>query len=152
MATPSDFIHSTNNRPQPWQHLSRLISHCAQPFFMKHCFFHHEAVIKVLKKRNRPSVRHISRTHTVDLDWLLDMSNLHTAMPIKYVSTTNRLQISHEGIVHRWLQLLQLFGLMSHDLIVASSVVSPTSSMAKHSGENSRQNNSSAQKRTRTEQ
>ena len=42
-----------------------------------------EAVIKMIKKGRSPTMRHVSRTHRVALDWLLDRINLNPKIQIK---------------------------------------------------------------------
>ena len=53
-------------------------------------FEENEAVIKIVKGRS-PTMRHVSRTHRVALDWLFDRINLEPKIPIKYVDTRNQL-------------------------------------------------------------
>ena len=52
-------------------------------------FEDNEAVIKkgIIEGRSS-NMRHVSRTHRVDLDWLLDCINLETAIEVRYVNTT----------------------------------------------------------------
>ena len=38
-------------------------------------FEDNEAVIKMIKKGRSPTIRHVSRTHRVALDWLFDRIN-----------------------------------------------------------------------------
>ena len=52
-----------------------------------HVFEDNEAVIKMIIKGRSPTVRHVSRTHRVALDWLFDRINLD----IKYIDTKNQL-------------------------------------------------------------
>ena len=40
-------------------------------------FKDNEAVIKMIMKGRSPTMRHVSRTHRVALDWLFDRINLH---------------------------------------------------------------------------
>ena len=55
-------------------------------------FEDNEAVIKmIIKGRSRPTMRHVSRTHRVALDWLFDRINLDTKIQIKYIDTKNQL-------------------------------------------------------------
>ena len=51
-----------------------------------------EAVIKMIIKGRSPAMRHVSRTHSVALDWLLDRINLDPQIQIKYVDTKNQLE------------------------------------------------------------
>ena len=54
-------------------------------------FEDNEAVIKMTKKRRSPTMRHVSRTHRVALDWLFDPINLDPKIQIKYIDTKNQL-------------------------------------------------------------
>ena len=50
-----------------------------------------EAVIKMIIKGRSPTMRHVSRTHRVALDWLFDQNNLDPKIQIKYIDTKNQL-------------------------------------------------------------
>ena len=50
----------------------------------------HEAVIKLIVKGRSPTMRHVSRTHRVALDWLFDRINLEPKIQIKYVDAKNQ--------------------------------------------------------------
>ena len=50
-----------------------------------------EAVIKMVIKGRSPTMRHVSRTHRVALDWLFDRINLDSKIQIKYIDTKNQL-------------------------------------------------------------
>ena len=52
-------------------------------------FEDNEAVIKMIKKGTSPTLRHVSRTHGVALDWLFDQINLDPKIQIKYIDTKN---------------------------------------------------------------
>ena len=52
-------------------------------------FEDNEAVIKMIIKGRSPSMRHVSRTHRVALDWLFDRINLDPRIQIKYIDTKN---------------------------------------------------------------
>ena len=52
-------------------------------------FEDNEAVIKMIIKGRSPTMRHVSRTHRVALDWLFDRINLESKIQIKYVDTKN---------------------------------------------------------------
>ena len=54
-------------------------------------FEDNEAVIKMIIKGRSPTMRHVSRTHRVALDWLFDRTNLDPKIQIKYIDTTNQL-------------------------------------------------------------
>ena len=52
-------------------------------------FEDNEAVIKTIMKGRSPTMRHVSRTHRVALDWLFDRINLDSKIQIKYIDTKN---------------------------------------------------------------
>ena len=53
-----------------------------------HCIFEdNEAVIKMIIKGRSSTMRHVSRTHRVALDWIFDRINLDLKIQIKYVGT-----------------------------------------------------------------
>ena len=53
------------------------------------CFEVNEAVIKMVIKGRSPTMRHVSRTHRVVLDWLFETINLDPKIQIKYIDTKN---------------------------------------------------------------
>ena len=84
---------------------------------MKHycmCLKTIEAVIKMIMKGRSPTMRHVSRTHRVALDWLFDRINLDPKIQIKYIDTKNQLaDILTKGSFTRdeWNHLLTLFNI-----------------------------------------
>ena len=54
-------------------------------------FEDNEAVIKMIIKGRSPTVRHLSRTRRVALDWFSDRINLDPKIQIKYIDTENQL-------------------------------------------------------------
>ena len=54
-------------------------------------FEDNEAVIKMIIKGRSPTMRHVSRTHRVALDWLFDRINLDPKIQTKYIDTKNQL-------------------------------------------------------------
>ena len=50
-----------------------------------------KAVIKTIIKGRSPTMRHVSRTQRVALDWFFDRINLEPKIQIKYVHTKNQL-------------------------------------------------------------
>ena len=75
-------------------------------------FEDNEAVIKMIIKGRSPTMRHVSRTHRVALDWLFDRINLDPKIQIKYIDAKNRLaDILTKGNFTRdeWNHLLYLF-------------------------------------------
>ena len=63
----------------------------ARPEALLYVFEDNEAVIKVIIKGRSPTMRHVSRTHRVALDWLFDRINLDSKTQIKYIDTKNQL-------------------------------------------------------------
>ena len=58
---------------------------------MLYIFEDNEAVIKMIKKGRSPTMRHVSRTHRVALDWLFDRINLDPKIQGRYIDTKNQL-------------------------------------------------------------
>ena len=97
-------------------------------------FEDNEAVTKMIIKGRSPTMRHVSRTHRVALDWLFDRINLDPKIQIKYIDTKNQLaDILTEGNFTRdeWNHLLTLFNI-SH-----FSSTACTAAMAKRSQQES---------------
>ena len=95
-----------------------------------HVFEDNEAVLKMIIQGRSPTMRHVSRTHRVALDWLFDRINLDPKIQIKYIDTKNQLaDMLTEGNFSRdeWNHVLYLFNI-SH---FSSTVCSET--MAKRS-------------------
>ena len=68
------------------------------------CVFEdNEAVIKMIIKGRSPTMRHVSRTHRVALDWLSERINLDSKIQIKYIDTKKptRRHID-KGKFHTW--------------------------------------------------
>ena len=77
-------------------------------------FEDNEAVIKMIIKGRSPTMRHVSRTHRVALDWLFDRINSDPKIQIKYIDTKNPLaDILTKGNFTRdeWNHLLCLFNI-----------------------------------------
>ena len=55
-------------------------------------FEDNEAVIKMIINGRSPTMRHVSRTHKVALDWLFDRINLDSKIQIKYIDTKTNSQ------------------------------------------------------------
>ena len=86
-----------------------------------------EAVIKMIMKGRSPTVRHVSRTHRVALDWLFDRINLDPKIQIKYIDTKNQLaDILTKGNFTRdeWNHLLCLFNISHFSSTKCSEVMS----------------------------
>ena len=79
-------------------------------------FEDNEAVIKMIIKGRSPTMRHVSRTHRVALDWLFDSINLDPKIQVKYIDTKNQLaDILTKGRFTRieCHNLLHLFNIMN---------------------------------------
>ena len=77
-------------------------------------FEDNEAAIKMIMKGRSPTMRHVSRTHRVALDWLFDRINLDPKIQIKYIDTKNQFaDILTKGNFTRddWDHLLTLFNI-----------------------------------------
>ena len=71
-------------------------------------------------------MRHVSRTHRVALDWLLDRINLDPKIQIKYIDTKNQLaDILTKGQFTRdeWNHLLCLFNISHFSSTVCSAAM-----------------------------
>ena len=90
-------------------------------------FEDNEAVIKMIIKGRSPTIRHVSRTHRVALDWLFDRINLDPKIQIKYIDTKNQLaDLLTKGNFTRdeWNHLLCLFTISHVSSINFSEVMS----------------------------
>ena len=85
-----------------------------------------EAVIKMIIKGRSPTMRHVSRTHRVALDWLFDRINLDPKIQIKYIDTKNQLaDILTKGNFTRdeWNHLLSLFNIGQFSSTICSATM-----------------------------
>ena len=65
--------------------------HSSRKEVLLYIFEDNEAVIKMITKGRSPSMKHVSRTHRVALDWLFDRISLDPKIQIKYIDTKNQL-------------------------------------------------------------
>ena len=87
-------------------------------------FEDNEAVIKMIIEGRSPTMRHVSRTHRVALDWLFDRFNLDPKS--KYIDTKNQLaDILTKGSFTRdeWNHLLCLFNISHFSSTVCSDTM-----------------------------
>ena len=99
-----DVVHDIDSVPSNVQSPNREA--------LLYVFEDNEAVIKMIMKGRSPTMRHVSRTHRVALDWLFDRINLDPKIQIKYIDTKNQLaDILTKGNFTRdeWNHLLTLF-------------------------------------------
>ena len=100
-------------------------------------FEDNEAVIKIVVKGRSPTMRHVSRTNRVALDWLFDRKNLESQIQIRYIDTKHQLaDILMKGNFTRdeWNSLLHLINIShfrSFCCVKNSSLISCTKTMAK---------------------
>ena len=89
---------------------------------MLYVFEDNEAVIKMIIKGRSPTMRHVSRTHRVALDWLFDRINLELKIKIRYIDSKHQIaDILTKGNFTRdeWNNLLHLF-IISHFISLRS--------------------------------
>ena len=69
-------------------------------------FEDNDAVIKMITKGRSPTMRHVSKTHRVALDWLFDRINLDSKIHIKYIDTKNQLAdiLDQKKFHTRWVE------------------------------------------------
>ena len=81
---------------------------------MLYVFEGNAALIKMIIKVRSPTMRHVSRTHRVALDWLFDRINLDSGVQIRYIDTKHQLaDILTKGNFARdeWNNLFHLFNI-----------------------------------------
>ena len=87
-------------------------------------FEYNEAVIKMIIKGRRPTMRHVSRSHRVALDLLLvDRNNLDLKIQIKYVDTNNQqadMLTKRNFTRDEWNHLLRLLNIMNFPMFSCS--------------------------------
>ena len=89
-------------------------------------FKDNEAVIKMIIKGRSPTMRHVSRTHRVALDWLFDRFFLDSKIQIRYIDTKNQLaDILTKGNFTRdeWNHLLNLFNISQSSSTACTAAV-----------------------------
>ena len=119
--TPSAVVKSNMHNPIPIQHTNVIptnIDHIpsntknSNSSAMLHVFEDTEAVIKMIIKGRSPTMKHVSRTHRVALDWLFDRINLDAQIQIRYIDTKHQLAdmlTSGNFTRDEWNNLLHLF-------------------------------------------
>ena len=89
-------------------------------------FVDNEAVIKMIIKGRSPTMRHVSRTHRVALDWLFDRINVDPNIQIKYIDTKNQLAdiLTRENFTRdEWNYLLSLLNIIHFSSTVCSAAM-----------------------------
>ena len=108
--------HKSHNKIDVMKDIESVLStvQSARQEALLYAFEDNEAVIKMIIKGRSPTMRHVSRTHRVALDWLFDRINLDSKIQIKYIDTKNQLaDILTKGNFTRddWNHLLPLFNI-----------------------------------------
>ena len=109
-----DVMHDIDSVP------SNVQSACREALL--YVFEDNEAVIKMIIKGRSPTMRHVSRTHRVALDWLFDRINLDPKIQIKYIDTKNQLAdiLTKVNFTRdEWNHLLTLFNISHFSCIAA---------------------------------
>ena len=107
-------------------------------------FEDNEAVFKLTIKGRSPTLRHVSRTHRVALDWLFDRINLDSKIQIRYIDTKHQLAdiLTKSNFTCEELNnLLHLFNISHFSSTCCaknSSLMSCTKTMAKRMQEQKR--------------
>ena len=97
---------------------------------MLYIFEDNEALINLMIKCRSRTMRHVSRTHRVALDWLFGGINLDPKIQIKYFDTKNQLaDVLTKGSFTRyeWNNPLHLFNISHFSSICCSQSLSSTS-------------------------
>ena len=108
--------HKSHNKIDAMKDIDSVPSNVqsARQEALLYVFEDNEAVIKMIIKGRNPTMRHVSRTHRVALDWLFDRINLDPKIQIKYIDTKNQLaDFLTKGNFTRdeWNHLLTLFNI-----------------------------------------
>ena len=111
-----DKHHKSHNKIDAMKDIDAVPSNVqsARQEDLLYVFEDHEAVVKMIIKGRSPTMRHVSRTHRVALDWLFDRINLDSKIQIKYIDTKNQLaDILTKGNLTRdeWNHLLNLLNI-----------------------------------------
>ena len=106
--------------------ISSNVNSSRQEAFL-YVFEDNEAVIKMIIKGRSPTMRHVSRTHRVALDWLFDRINLDPIIQLKYIDTKNQIAdiLTKGNFTHdEWNHLLCLFDISHFSSSNCSEVMS----------------------------
>ena len=106
--------HKSHNKIDVMQDIDSVPSNVqsASQESLLYVFEDNEVVIKMIIKGRSPTMRHVSRTHRVALDWLFNRIDLDPKIQIKYIDTNNQLaDILTKGNFTRdeWSHLMKLF-------------------------------------------
>ena len=108
--------HKSHNKIDAIKDIDSVLSNVqsANREALLYVFEDNEAVIKMIMKGRSPTMRHVSRTHRVALDWLFDRINLDSKIQIKYIDTKNQLAdiLTKRNFTRdEWNHLLTLFNI-----------------------------------------
>ena len=120
--------HKSHNKIDAMEDIDSVPSNVqsARQEALLYVFEDNEAVIKMIIKGRSPTMRHVSRTHRVALDWLFDRINLGPKIQIKYIDTKNQLaDMLTKGNFTRdeWNYLLSLFNISHFSSAVCSAAM-----------------------------
>ena len=89
--------HKSHNKTDAMKDIDSVPSNVqsARQEALLYVFEDNEAVIKMIIKGRSPTMRHVSRTHRVALDWLFDRINLDSKIQIKYIVCVEKLLNTH---------------------------------------------------------
>ena len=125
---PQHQINKNQSTRSWWNVSCRSRCHKRKTFSIRmYNFEDKEAVIKMIMKGRSLTMRHVSRTHRVALDWLLGGIKMDPKIQIKYVDSKNQLADSlTEGNLKRdeWSHLLRLFNIMNFSMFSSSHFLS----------------------------
>ena len=87
--------HKSHNKIDAMKDIDAVPSNVqsARQEALLHVFEDNEAAIKIIIEGRSPTMRHVSRTHRVALDWLFDRIDLDSKIQIKCIDTKNQLII-----------------------------------------------------------
>ena len=80
-------------------------------------FEDNEAVLKMCVKGRVPTLRHVTRTHRVDLDWIIERLKTDSGISMKYVKTTEQMAdmlTKANFVAPLWKSLLKLHQIGHH--------------------------------------
>ena len=80
-------------------------------------FGDNEAVLKMCVKGRVPTLRHVTRTHRVDLDWIIERLKTDSGISMKYVKTSEQLAdmlTKASFVAPLWKSLLKLHQIGHH--------------------------------------
>ena len=123
-----DKPHKSHNKIDVMKDIDSVPSNVqsARQEALLYVFEDNEAVIMMIVKGRSPTMRHVSRTHRVALDWLFDRINLDPKIQIKYIDTKNQLaDILTKGNFTRdeWNHLMCLFNISHFRSTVCSDTM-----------------------------